>query len=100
MVVQDQPGQVVTAVEHLVQVQYLGVRLEYHLEALEVMRVPVLPQVLRARMSYQSALESGRSAEESDPASEAAQEIAGLWTFLEGFVFGRPAGAAPAELGI
>jgi chromosome partitioning protein len=59
------------------------------LEALRLMRLPVAPTAIRARISYQSALEAGRSAEELDPASEAAQELAELWGFLEGFVFGR-----------
>jgi hypothetical protein len=59
------------------------------LEALLLMRLAVVPNILRTRMSYQSALESGRSAEELDPDSEAAGEIAGLWDFVEGFLFGR-----------
>jgi chromosome partitioning protein len=61
------------------------------LEALRLMRLAVAPTTLRARMSYQSALEAGRSAEEVDAGSEAAQELAELWGFLEGFVFGRGA---------
>lgn len=53
------------------------------LRALEYMRVPVAPCIVRARSMYQTALETGRSAEEmSDPA--AAREIAALWDFIEG----------------
>jgi len=51
------------------------------LRGLEYMRVPVIPVVVRARTVYQTALETGRSAEES--ADEAAKaEIAALWDFV------------------
>lgn len=60
------------------------------LQALAVMRLPVAPVILRARAAYQTALETGRSAEETDDPA-AAQEIAALWTFIEGFVFRRRA---------
>jgi len=64
------------------------------LEALLLMRLPVIPILLRARAGYQSALESGRSVEEIDPASEATREIAELWEFVETFVFGRESAQA------
>ena len=63
------------------------------LEALRMLRLPVVPTILRARAGYQSALETGRSVEEQDPPAEAAHEIAELWTFVEGFVFGRKVSA-------
>ena len=47
------------------------------------------PTAIRARMSYQAALESGRSAEELDGAPEAAHEVAELWDFVDRFLFGR-----------
>ncbi len=57
------------------------------LQALRLMRLPVVPTIIRARAAYQSALESGRSVEElaGDPA--ASQEIAELWDFIERFAF-------------
>lgn len=66
------------------------------LEALKLLRLPVVPTVLRGRMAYQSAFETGRSAEEVDPAGDAAREMADLWSFIDGFLFGRAAAAAPA----
>jgi chromosome partitioning protein len=52
------------------------------LRALEHMRAPVAPVILRARTVYQLGLETGRSAEEmSDPA--AAEEVAALWAFID-----------------
>jgi len=59
------------------------------LEALLMLRLPVVPTVLRARANYQSAFETGRSVEELDPSVEAAREVADLWDFVEGMVFGR-----------
>ena len=61
------------------------------LEALQLMRIAVAPNILRTRIGYQTALETGRSAEEHDVTSEAAQDFAELWTFIEGFLFGRKA---------
>jgi chromosome partitioning protein len=61
------------------------------LEALQLLRLPVVPSILRSRVSYQSALETGRSVEEVDADSEAAREVAVLWQFVEGFLFGRAA---------
>jgi chromosome partitioning protein len=57
------------------------------LAALRYMRLPVAPAVVRSRAIYQSALASGRSAEEltGDPA--AAREIDALWRFIERFAF-------------
>ena len=63
-------------------------------EALRLMRLPVAPTILRARTAYQSALETGASAEETAPGSLAAQDIADLWTYLERLAFGVPAHAA------
>lgn len=59
------------------------------IDALLMLRLPVIPTVLRARASYQSALETGRSVEELDPPVEAAREVADLWAFVDGFIFGR-----------
>lgn len=64
------------------------------MKALELLRLPMAPVVLRARAGYQSALDGGRSVEELDAQAEAAQEIAGLWDFVSGFVFGREAARA------
>jgi len=51
------------------------------LKALDYMRLPLAPVILRTRAVYQTALETGRSAEEAhDPT--AAKEMAGLWTYL------------------
>jgi chromosome partitioning protein len=63
-------------------------------EALRLMRLPVAPTILRARAAYQSALETGCSAEELSAASPAAQEIADLWSYVERLTFGAPARAA------
>jgi chromosome partitioning protein len=52
------------------------------LRALDYMRLPVAPTIVRARSIYQTALETGRSAEEmGDPA--AAKEVADLWAFVD-----------------
>jgi hypothetical protein len=59
------------------------------LEALLLMRLPVIPVILRARAGYQSALETGRSVEETEQPTEAGREIAELWEFVETFLFGR-----------
>jgi chromosome partitioning protein len=58
------------------------------LRALAFMRLPVAPTLIRSRAIYQSALETGRSAEECFDTS-AAREIADLWTFVERFIFGK-----------
>lgn len=59
------------------------------LQVLEMLRLPVAPVYLRSRAGYQSALDGGRSVEELDAQPEAAQEIAALYDFVSGFVFGR-----------
>jgi chromosome partitioning protein len=59
------------------------------LKALEVMRLPVVPAIIRARQAYQSALESGRSVEELGAEPAAAREMGQLWAFVERFAFGR-----------
>ena len=52
------------------------------LQALEYMRLPVAPVILRARAVYQTAVETGRSAEElADRA--AAAEVAALWDYID-----------------
>jgi chromosome partitioning protein len=48
---------------------------------LDYMQEPVAPVILRARSIYQTALERGRSAEET-PDRAAAKEIAELWDFI------------------
>ena len=62
-------------------------------EALRLMRLPVAPTILRARAAYQSALETGCSAEELPP-GPASEEVAQLWGFVERLTFGRCASAA------
>jgi len=62
-------------------------------EALRLMRLPVAPTILRARSAYQSALETGCSAEELGP-STAAQEVAELWNFVARLTFGAASGPA------
>lgn len=57
------------------------------LRALSVLGLPIVPVVLRARAAYQTALESGRSAVEVDPAGAAAAELRALWRFMEQLVF-------------
>lgn len=62
------------------------------LRALDYMQAPLAPVMLRHRAVYQTALETGRSAEEmGDP--QAAEEIAALWAFV------REAAAATAPAG-
>jgi chromosome partitioning protein len=57
------------------------------LRALDYMRLPVAPTIMRTRAIYQVALETGRSAEEaSDPT--AAGEFKNLYGFIERMVFG------------
>jgi chromosome partitioning protein len=60
------------------------------LQALKLMRLPAAPAILRSRASYQTALESGRSAAEVGPSGPAAKEVGELWSFIERFVFGGP----------
>ena len=58
------------------------------LRALKMMRQPVVPTILRTRAIYQTALETGRSAEERGDEA-AIREIVELWAFVERFVFAR-----------
>ncbi len=58
------------------------------LRALEFMRLPIVPTILRSRSIYQTALETGRSAEEGFDAT-AAEEVAQLWAFIERFLFNQ-----------
>lgn len=52
------------------------------LKALDYMCAPVAPSILRTRTIFQTALETGRSAEETSDAA-AASEVAALWGFVE-----------------
>ncbi len=52
------------------------------LRALEYMRLPVAPVIVRSRAVYQTAVETGRSAEEMTDLA-AAREIAGLWDYID-----------------
>lgn len=52
------------------------------LRGLEYMKAPVAPAIIRARAIYQTALETGRSAEEMSDGA-AAKEIAALWEYVE-----------------
>jgi chromosome partitioning protein len=65
------------------------------LQALRLLRIPTAPVILRARASYQWAVESGMSVEEADGQREAAAEIAAFWTFVYGLT--RQRNAIPAE---
>jgi chromosome partitioning protein len=56
-------------------------------EALRLMRLPVAPTILRARTAYQSAMETGCSAEELG-VSPAQQEVADLWGYIERLAYG------------
>ena len=57
------------------------------LQALRLMRLPVAPAILRTRASYQTTIESGRSAVETAPSGPAARELGELWAFIERFAF-------------
>ncbi len=61
------------------------------LRALDYMCAPVAPSILRTRTVYQTALETGRSAEEMSDAA-ASGEIAALWSFVDAAL------EAPAEM--
>lgn len=52
------------------------------LRGLEYMKVPVAPTIMRNRAVYQTALETGRSAEET-PDLAAAREVAALWNYVD-----------------
>jgi chromosome partitioning protein len=51
------------------------------LRGLDYMRAPLAPVIVRLRTAYQTALETGRSAEEASDAAAAA-EIAALWDYI------------------
>ena len=51
------------------------------LRGLDYMKAPVAPVILRSRSVYQTALETGRSAEEMSDAA-AARDVAALWDFV------------------
>jgi chromosome partitioning protein len=55
------------------------------LRGLEYMQAPLAPVIVRSRSIYQTALETGRSVEESSDAA-AAEEIAALWNFIDAAV--------------
>lgn len=61
------------------------------LQALRLMRLPVVPTVIRSRAAYQSALETGRSVEELSVDAAAAQEMGEFWDFIARFAFERRA---------
>ena len=67
------------------------------IEALDLLRLPIAPVVIRARAAYQTVMETGRSAEELTAETTAAQEMRELCAFIDRFVFGAPAKAAPAQ---
>ena len=66
------------------------------MRALATMRLPVAPTILRSRAIYQSALETGRSAEERGDVA-AIREVAQFWNFIEGFAFAKRAQPVAAE---
>jgi len=59
------------------------------MRGLDYMKAPVAPVIVRARSIYQTALETGRSAEETSDAA-AAKEIAALWDFIEAEIAATP----------
>jgi chromosome partitioning protein len=61
------------------------------LKALELMRLPIAPVILRSRQAYQRALETGRSVEELPGETAAAREAAALWAFVERFALANSA---------
>ena len=67
------------------------------LRGLEYLQAAVAPVIVRSRTIYQTALETGRSAEES-PDAAAAREIAALWDFIEGELIGAAMDDPPADL--
>jgi len=52
-------------------------------KALDYLGLDVVPATIRARSAYQTALEHGRSAEESAPATAAATDIDRLWRHID-----------------
>ncbi len=66
------------------------------IEALNLLRLPVAPVIIRSRSAYQTAVETGRSAEELAGDLVAAQEVGALCDYVDRFMFGekKPAPAA------
>jgi chromosome partitioning protein len=60
------------------------------LRGLALLGQPVAPTIVRSRLVYQTALESGRSVEETDQAA-AGQEIAELWAYIHHFAIPQQA---------
>lgn len=60
------------------------------LRGLAVLKQPVAPTIIRSRLAYQRALETGRSAEETGDRA-AMQEIAELWAYIHHIAFHRRA---------
>ena len=58
-------------------------------EVLRMMRLPVVPVILRARASYQNTVETGRSAVELAGGGPGASELSEIWAFIERFAFQR-----------
>jgi chromosome partitioning protein len=61
------------------------------IEALRLLRLPVVPVVVRSRAAYQTVLESGCSAEERVADPVAAQEMKELCAYIDRFAFGARA---------
>ena len=66
------------------------------LEALRLMQLPAVPVVMRSRALYQTSLASGQSVEELASGNPAADEVSGLWNYIERFVLGSARNAAVA----
>lgn len=58
------------------------------LKALAVLGQPIAPTIIRSRLAYQTAMEAGRSVEETDQPA-AAREIAELWAYIAHLAFPR-----------
>jgi chromosome partitioning protein len=58
------------------------------LEALELLRLPLAPVILRARAAFQTTLDSGRSPEEVDSQAPAGRETAQLCDYVHAEMFG------------
>ena len=62
--------------------------------ALGLLHLPVAPIIVRARATYQTVLEHGRSAEELGQDGQAASEMKALCDYIDRFVFGGQIRAA------
>ena len=58
------------------------------IEALHLLKLPVVPVVVRSRTAYQTVLETGCSAEELASEPVAAREMGELCAFIDRFTFG------------